>query len=203
MTDPYFHPTAEVHPSAQIGADTKIWSYAQIREGARIGAECVIGKNVYVDFGVVIGDRVKIQNNVSVYHGVTIEDGVFVGPHVCFTNDLLPRAITPGGALKGNDDWEVGPILIRHGASLGANAVIVPNVTVGSFALVGAGSVVSRSVPDQGLVYGNPARLHGYVCRCGRKLLVMRETARDVVGTCPVCQVTYTLTPARVETERG
>ncbi|MBF6591393.1 MAG: N-acetyltransferase, partial [Ktedonobacterales bacterium] len=165
MSEVFIHPTADVSQDARVADGTKIWSYAQIREGAQVGAECVIGKNVYVDFGVHIGNRVKIQNNVSVYHGVTIEDGVFVGPHVCFTNDLLPRAITPDGQLKGTDDWEVGPIVVRYGASLGANSTIVPGVTIGSFALVGAGAVVSRDVPDHGLVYGNPARLHGYVCR--------------------------------------
>ena len=193
MSDVFIHPTADVSKDAQIGAGTKVWSYAQIREGARIGSECIIGKNVYVDFGVQIGSRVKIQNNVSVYHGVTIEDGVFVGPHVCFTNDLLPRAITPAGDLKGADDWEVGPIVIRYGASLGANSTIVPGVTVGSFALVGSGSVVSRDVPEQGLVYGNPARLHGYVCRCGRKLVDIKEAPEGMKGTCPTCQVEYAL----------
>jgi acetyltransferase-like isoleucine patch superfamily enzyme len=187
MSDVYIHPTADVHPDARIGAGTKIWAHAQVRENVEIGSECIFGRNVYVDFGVQIGSRVKIQNNVSVYHGVTLEDGIFVGPHVCFTNDLLPRAITPDGKLKGVEDWEVSPILIRYGASLGANSTIVPGVTVGSFALIGAGSVVTRDVPDHGLAYGNPARLHGYVCRCGRKLMDMTPIQEGLKGTCPTC----------------
>src|SRR5713226_8567534 len=165
----FIHPTAEVASDAQIGSGTRIWNSAQVRTGARIGAECNFGKNVYIDAGVVIGDRVKIQNNVSVYHGVTIEDGVFIGPHVCFTNDVLPRAITPQGAVKGQDDWVVGPTLVRSGASIGAGSIILPNVTIGRFAMIGAGSVVTRSVPEYALVYGNPARQHGYVCACGRR----------------------------------
>src|SRR6187200_2427634 len=106
------HSTADVSPDAHIGAGTSIWNQAQVRERARIGADCVIGKNVYVDVDVVIGDRVKVQNNVSLFHGVTVEDGVFVGPHVCFTNDRIPRAITTDGALKTDADWEVSPVLV-------------------------------------------------------------------------------------------
>jgi UDP-2-acetamido-3-amino-2,3-dideoxy-glucuronate N-acetyltransferase len=193
MSDVYIHPTAEVHPSARIGEGTKIWSHAQVREDVEIGSECIVGRNVYVDFGVTIGSRVKIQNNVSVYHGVTLEDGVFIGPHVCFTNDFVPRAITPDGRLKGAEDWEVTPIHVGYGASLGANSTIVPGVTIGAFALVGSGAVVTRDVPDQGLVYGNPARLHGYVCRCGRKLIEMRQTPEGLRGTCPSCQTDYTV----------
>jgi len=164
------HSTAEVSPKAQIGSGTRIWHLVQIREGVRIGENCIIGKDVYVDFDVKIGDNVKIQNGALVYHGATIEDGVFIGPQACLTNDRMPRAITVDGHLKGNDDWVVGPILVKFGASLGAGSLILPNVTVGRFALVGAGAVVTRDVPDHGLVVGNPARLVGYVCHCGRKL---------------------------------
>jgi acetyltransferase-like isoleucine patch superfamily enzyme len=164
------HATAQVHPRARIGENVKVWSWVQIREDAQIGDNTIISKGVYVDFGVRIGRNVKIQNNVSVYNGVTIEDGVFVGPHVCFTNDKVPRAINPDGSLKGAADWEVTPILIRYGASLGANSTIVPGVTVGRFAMVGAGAVVTRDVQDHGLVVGNPARLVGYVCSCGQRL---------------------------------
>ncbi len=164
------HPTAEVSPQAEIGEGTSIWNYCQVREGVRIGEQCILGKNVYVDFGVPIGNRVKIQNNCSVYHGATLEDGVFLGPHVVLTNDLYPRAINPDGTLKGNDDWEVGPIRICYGAALGAGAIVLPGVTVGRFALVGTGAVVTRDVPPHGLVVGTPARLIGYVCACGRRL---------------------------------
>lgn len=164
------HPTAEVSPRATVGDGTRIWNGAQVREDAHIGAQCNIGKGVYVDFAVRIGDRCKIQNNASLFHGATLEDGVFVGPHACITNDRLPRAITPQGVLKGADDWEVGPILLRYGCSVGAGAIILPNVVVGRFALVGAGAVVTRSVPDHGLVVGNPAHLVGFVCACGGRL---------------------------------
>ena len=187
------HPSAEVGPGARIGAGTRIWHSVQVREGAQIGAECTIGKNAYIDFGVVIGNRVKIQNNVSVYHGVTIEDGVFLGPHVCFCNDLLPRAITPDGAIKGQDDWTVGPTLVRYGASIGAGSVILPNMTIGRFALVGAGSVVTRDVPDHALVYGNPARQRGYVCRCGRQFATVRQTPTRLIGICLACDQKYVL----------
>jgi UDP-2-acetamido-3-amino-2,3-dideoxy-glucuronate N-acetyltransferase len=164
------HETAQVHPRARIGENVKVWSWVQIREDAEVGDNTIISKGVYIDFGVRIGKNVKIQNNVSVYHGVTIEDGVFVGPHVCFTNDKVPRAINPDGSLKEAADWQVTPIRICYGASLGANSTIVPGVTVGRFAMVGAGAVVTRDVPDHGLVVGNPARLVGRVCRCGGRL---------------------------------
>jgi UDP-2-acetamido-3-amino-2,3-dideoxy-glucuronate N-acetyltransferase len=164
------HPTAEISPRAAIGEGTSIWHYCQVREGAQLGEQCILGKNVYVDFDVRIGSRVKIQNNCSVYHGATLEDGVFLGPHAVITNDRYPRAITPDGDLKGEDDWEVGPVLIRRGASVGASAVILPGVTIGAFAMVGAGAVVTHDVPDHGLAVGCPARLVGYICACGRRL---------------------------------
>ncbi len=164
------HPTADVSPRAVIGEGTRIWQYVQIREDAHIGRNCILGKNVYIDFGVTIGDHVKIQNNVSVYHGVTIEDGVFLGPHCVFTNDKFPRAINPDGTLKGGADWELGTILVKYGAAIGANAVIVTGVTIGRWAMVGSGAVVTKDVPDHGLVVGNPARLIGYVCACGHRL---------------------------------
>ncbi len=185
---PWIHPTAEVSPEAQIGPGTRIWHHAQVREGAVIGRECVLGKSVYVGRGVVVGDHVKIQNNASVYHGVTLEDGVFVGPHACLTNDRYPRAITPDGRLMADEDWEVLPIRVCRGASIGAGAILLAGVTVGPFALVGAGAVVTRDVPAQGLVLGNPARLAGYVCRCGHPL---HDQGDEQV--CPKCGASYRL----------
>jgi acetyltransferase-like isoleucine patch superfamily enzyme len=187
------HPTADVSPRAEIGAGTKIWHQAQVRENALIGRGCIIGKGVYIDIGVVVGDHVKIQNGANVYHGVTIESGVFIGPRVCFTNDMVPRAITPDGSLKGDEHWDVGLTLVRYGASLGAGAIILPNVVVGSFAMVGAGAVVTRSVPDHGLVVGNPARLIGYVCRCGRRLREREQRAGLLIADCAACGARYEL----------
>jgi UDP-2-acetamido-3-amino-2,3-dideoxy-glucuronate N-acetyltransferase len=186
----HIHPTAQVSAQAEIGPSTRIWSWVQIREGVRIGAECILGKGVYVDFDVSIGNRCKIENNTSVFHGATLEDGVFLGPHCCITNDRLPRAVTPEGRLKGYDDWEVGRTLFRYGCSVGGGSIILPGVTIGRFALVGAGSVVTRSVPAHGLVVGNPARLVGYVCACGGRLSFSESSAVVVgqKGRCARCE---------------
>ena len=119
------HPTAEVSPAAEIGAGTRVWSHVQIRERARIGRNCIIARNVYVECDVTVGDNVKIQNNASLYVGLTVEDGVFIGPHVIFTNDRIPRAINPNGTLKSADDWHVGQTQVRYGAALGAGTVVV------------------------------------------------------------------------------
>ena len=162
--------SAEIEDNVTIGDNTRIWNLVQVRPGAIIGEECNIGRGVFIDSNVTIGDRVKIQNYVSVYHGVTIEDGVFVGPHVVFTNDKIPRSITPDGLLKSEDDWEITSTLIKYGASLGANCVIVCGVTVGRWALVGSGAVVTRAVPDYAIVAGNPARIIGYVDEAGNKV---------------------------------
>lgn len=183
----YIHPTAEVSAGAQLGAGTLIWHQAQVREGARLGNDCIVGKGAYIDFGVEIGDRVKIQNYALLYHGATIQDGAFIGPRACLANDRLPRAITPEGTLKSADDWQVGRITVGYGASLGAGAIVLPGVTIGRFAMVGAGAVVTHNVPDHGLVLGQPARLAGYVCRCGRRL----EPGPDGPLWCTACQVDY------------
>lgn len=180
------HPQADVEEGAEVGPGTRIWHLVHVRSGARVGAECIIGRGVYIDQGAIIGNRVKIQNYVSVYKGVTLEDGVFVGPHAVFTNERRPRSVTPEMRLKGADDWELTSTLVRQGAAIGANAVIVCGVTVGRWAMVGAGSVVVRDVPNHGLVVGNPARLIGYVCRCGARL-TPREDAPDGVMVCATC----------------
>ena len=181
------HPTADVSSEAVIGEGTRIWHQAQIREFARIGESCIIGKGVYVDAGVVIGNRVKIQNGASIYHGVTIEDGVFVGPHACLTNDKAPRAVNPDGRLKTDADWQVGKTLVLYGASIGAGAIVLPGMTIGRFAMVGAGAVVTRDVVAQGLVLGNPARLAGFVCFCGHTLAETGQSAEGSSFACPSC----------------
>ncbi len=165
----FIHPTSEIEPGVSIGEDTKIWHYCHIRHDAVIGGECVIGRGVFVDFGVRIGSRVKVQNYVSIFHGVSIEDGVFVGPHVCFTNDLYPRAVNPDMSLQAADDWSLCETRVLSGASIGANATIVCGLTIGRWAMIGAGSTVTRDVPDYGLVVGNPARLIGWVCKGGKR----------------------------------
>jgi acetyltransferase-like isoleucine patch superfamily enzyme len=189
------HATAEVSPKATIGPGARIWHQAQVREGARIGANCIIGKGTYIDFDVSIGANSKIQNGVCVYHGATVEDGVFLGPGVILTNDKIPRAINPDGSLKAATDWQVAPTLVRRGASIGAGAVVLPGLTIGEFAMVGAGAVVTRDVPPQGLVYGNPARLFGYVCRCGQVLTAHESQPGEEASTwiCPTCNSRYQL----------
>lgn len=155
----FVHPTAVVDEGAQIGDGTKVWHLSHIRSSARIGGGCNIGRNVYVDANAVIGDRVKVQNNVSVYDGVTIEDEVFVGPCAVFTNDKTPRAQNP--------NWQITSTLVRKGASIGANATLVCGITVGEYATIAAGSVVTKDVQDHQLVAGNPARHLGWVNRSG------------------------------------
>ena len=177
------HLTAEVSQLATIGTGSSIWNDSQIRENAIIGSDCLIGKGVYVDYGVKIGDQVKIQNGVFIYHGTTIESGVFIGPGVIFTNDKKPRAINLEGTLKTDDDWEVGSIRVCYGSSIGAGAVILPNVTIGRFALVAAGAIVTSNVPDQALVIGNPARPAGFVCECATRL----DSEGGSNYSCPAC----------------
>lgn len=160
--DVFIHNTAEVSNEANIGNNTKIWNLAQVRENATIGENCIISKNVYIDSDVTIGNNVKIQNNVNVYHGVTIEDDVFCGPSITFTNDFYPRAF--------NSNWKVTPTLVKKGASIGANATIVCGNTIGEYAMIGSGSVVTKDVEPYSLVVGNPAKKIGYVCKCGEKL---------------------------------
>ncbi len=196
MTDFYVHPSAEVELDASVGAGTRIWRQAHVREHAQIGEQCNIGKGVYIEAHVRIGSRVKIQNHVSIFEGVTLEDGVFIGPHVCFTNDLFPRAITPEGSLKSADDWEITPTLVRYGASIGAGVVVVCGVTIGEFALVGAGAVVTKDVPAHALDFGNPARQHGYVCRCARRLATEQQQDGTLVGHCTFCNHMYQFSAA-------
>ena len=187
------HASADVSAQAKIGAGTTIWHQSQVREEAIIGSNCVLGKGVYVDIGVTIGENVKIQNYVSIYRGVVIEDGVFCGPHCVFTNDKVPRAINPDGSPKREDDWTISPTLVRQGASIGAGATVVCGVTIGRWAMIGAGAVVTRDVPDYGLVWGNPARLRGFVCPCGVRLKEGRVEETQVMTYCPACDYTASI----------
>jgi UDP-2-acetamido-3-amino-2,3-dideoxy-glucuronate N-acetyltransferase len=187
------HPTADVSPQAQIEDGAQIWHQAQVREGACIGRNCIVGKGAYVDFDVRIGDNCKLQNGAYIYHGATLEDGVFVGPGAILTNDRQPRAINPDGSLKGNDDWQVGPIHVGYGASIGAGCIVLPGVSIGRFAMVGAGAVVTRDVPAHGLAIGAPARLAGYVCSCGARLATAAAPAGRH-GRCPTCGREFELT---------
>ncbi len=191
MNNTFFaHPSSDVSPNAKIGNGTKIWQHCQIREGVSIGDNCILSKGVYIDAGVKIGNNVKIQNGISIYHGVTLEDGVFCGPHCVFTNDKFPRAINPDGSLKSNQDWEVSETLVKTGASIGAHATIVCGHTIGKWAMIGAGAVVTHNIPDYGLVVGNPARIIGFVCPCGNKLKLKNPDItknNPVEMICPKC----------------
>lgn len=193
MSQPSIHPTADVSPRATVGADTRIWHHVQVREGARIGRNCILGKGVYVDADVVMLDNVKVQNGCSLYRGATIEDGVFLGPGVILTNDKLPRATKPDGSLKTELDWELGRILVRRGASLGAGVLVLPDVTIGAFAMIGAGTVVTRDVPDYGLAVGNPASLIGFVCHCGTRLHHDEPIGCSARAACARCGASITV----------
>ncbi len=160
----FVHPTAVIDPGAEIGEGTKIWHFSHVMSGAKIGKNCVLGQNCFVGPDAVLGNGVKLENNVSVYTYVTLEDNVFVGPSAVFTNDINPRA----PYRKGPKGWI--PTLVKHGASIGANATIVCGVTIGRWAFIGAGAVVTKDVPDYAIVAGVPAKIIGWMCECGAKL---------------------------------
>ncbi|MEI7057929.1 DapH/DapD/GlmU-related protein [Nocardioides sp. CCNWLW239] len=186
--EPRIEPSADVDDRAVIGAGTLVWHLAQVREDARIGRECIVGRGAYVGPGVVVGDRCKIQNHALVYEPAVLEDGTFVGPAVVFTNDVLPRAVNPDGTLKNGDDWEAVGVTARTGASVGARAVCVAPVTIGAWAMVAAGAVVTRDVPDHALVAGVPARRIGWVGHAGTPLVAEGEVWR-----CPTTGTLYAL----------
>jgi UDP-2-acetamido-3-amino-2,3-dideoxy-glucuronate N-acetyltransferase len=164
MPNYFVHESSYIDEGCEIGEGTKIWHFTHVMAGARIGRACNIGQNVVVSPGVIIGDNVKIQNNISVYTGVVLEDDVFCGPSMVFTNVLTPRSHV-------SRKHEYQRTLVRRGASLGANSTIVCGRTIGQHAFVGAGAVVTRDVPDYALVLGNPARVAGWMCACGLKMV--------------------------------
>lgn len=181
----FVHESSYVDDGAQIGEGTKIWHFSHIMSGAKIGKDCTIGQSVTVENRAVVGNRVKIQNNVSVYGMVEIEDDVFLGPSMVFTNDLNPRAPYP---KHGN--WI--PTKVKRGASIGANATIVCGVTIGRWAFVGAGAVVTRDVPDYAIVVGNPAKIVGYMCECGFKMRgIKHPIEKETEYVCSNCGKKY------------
>lgn len=180
-------PTADVDARAEIGEGTRIWHLAQVREDARVGRDCILGRGAYVGPGVVVGDHCKLQNYALVYEPAVLEDGVFVGPAVVFTNDEFPRAINPDGSLKSADDWHAVGVTVRTGASIGARAVCIAPVTIGRWALIAAGSVVTRDVPDHAVVAGVPARQVGWVGEAGVPL----QPTGDGAFRCPVTGAEY------------
>jgi UDP-2-acetamido-3-amino-2,3-dideoxy-glucuronate N-acetyltransferase len=189
------HPSAVVEAGVIIGEDTSVWDNAHIRTGARIGSGCIVGDKAYIGPGVVVGDLVKLNTSVYLCTGVTIERGVMVSAHVVFTNDTYPRATDPDLARlrssEPNDDTKT--TVVREGATIGAAAVIGPGVEVGRFAMVGMGSVVTRSVAAFHLVVGNPARTIGFVCRCGHRLRPPGSPTAASHTTCSVCDRTFAI----------
>ncbi len=182
QTKNYFvHESSYVDEPAAIGNGTKIWHFSHVLPDCEIGENCNIGQNVVIGPRVRIGNRVKIQNNVSVYEGVDLEDEVFCGPSMVFTNVFTPRSGTPR-----NSSADYLRTLVKRGASIGANATIVCGNTIGEFAFIGAGSVVTKDVPAYAVVYGNPARIHGYACECGVKLSFRGDRA-----SCAECGRAY------------
>lgn len=188
MQDVYVHPTALVETD-EIGPGTYIWAYAHVLNGACIGANCRIGDHCFVEGGVIIGNNVTIKNGNMLWAGVELEDGVFVGPHVFFTNDLHPRSprLPEAQARYETPDW-MAYTVVQYGASLGAGATILAGIAIGAFAMVGAGAVVTRDVPPYACVRGSPARVRGWVCQCGLSLRFQHDMAE-----CEGCGRYYSL----------
>jgi UDP-2-acetamido-3-amino-2,3-dideoxy-glucuronate N-acetyltransferase len=181
MSQDYFvHPTSVVDEGVTVGAGTKIWYFCHVQRGSSLGARCILGQNVNIDRDVTVGDGVKIQNNVSVYKGVVVEDDVFLGPSCVFTNVLNPRAHV-------ERKTEFRPTRVGKGATVGANATVICGHDLGDYCMIGAGAVVTSDVPAHALVVGIPARLAGWVCRCGERLEFGSGSSAD----CPVCADSY------------
>jgi len=178
------HKTAEIQKGAKIGKGTKIWQNCQILKGAQIGENCIIGHNCFVGSRAKLGRGVKLESNIDVWNLVTLEDFVFVGPSVVFTNDLTPRAKYPKKQYPQYGKWL--PTLVEEGTSIGANATILCNLTIGKWAFVGAGAVVTKDVPDYTIVAGVPAKIIGWICECGNKLEFKQNKT-----TCKICKRKY------------
>jgi acetyltransferase-like isoleucine patch superfamily enzyme len=191
---PFIHPAAIVDTSG-IGEGTCIWAYTHVMGGVSIGAECNIGEHCFIESGASIGNQVTIKNGNMIWEGVRLEDGVFVGPQVIFTNDMYPRSPRLAQARTRYADraWLI-PTVIKHGASLGAGAVILAGVTIGEFCLVGAGSMVTKNLPSHALGVGRPARVRGWVCQCGQPLVFSNGVAR-----CSRCDLQFVNTGGAVE----
>lgn len=181
----FVHESSFVDDGAEIGEGTKIWHFSHIMAGSKIGKNCNIGQNVVISPEVIIGNNVKIQNNVSVYTGVIVEDDAFLGPSMVFTNVINPRS-----HVSRKNEYKKS--LVKHGATIGANATIVCGSTLGNFCFIGAGSVVTKDIPNYGLFYGNPARFHGWMCQCGVQLI--NPDSKDIsTFICPSCGDKYHL----------
>lgn len=184
----FVHSSSCVEQGAKIGKNTQVWHFSHIFKGARIGENCKIGQNVVVHATAVVGNNVKIQNNVSVYDGVTLKDDVFCGPSCVFTNIINPRAAIPRNSAE-----HYKKTIVENGATIGANATIICGVTIGRYALIGAGAVVTKDVADYELVLGSPSRRKGWVCECGKTLTFTKNRS-----TCTLCRRTYTKSKNRV-----
>ncbi len=182
MSDYFVHPSSFVDEGAAIGSGTKIWHFCHVMSKAQVGKNCNIGQNVFIGDGTVIGNGVKIQNNVSIYAGVILEDDVFLGPSMVFTNVVNPRS-----HVNRHDEYQI--TTVKRGSTIGANATIVCGVTLGEFAFVGAGAVVTSDIPAHALVYGNPARIQGWMCQCGEKIEF--DNSEPSTGTCSFCSLCY------------
>lgn len=187
----FIHESSYIDNDCAIGSGTKIWHFSHVMSGCSIGKNCNIGQNVVISPSVKIGENVKIQNNVSVYTGVICEDDVFLGPSCVFTNVINPRS-----HISRKDEYKI--TLIKRGASIGANSTIVCGNTIGQYALIGAGAVITKDVPDYAIIVGNPGRRSGWICQCGEKLSFKEGNA-----ICPTCKIKYELKENKVTIQKG